>query len=86
MAKRSTIPMAFLLVNANYMLKNPRTTPEQRWGVCAMIECALHESGCYSGFSYLPSAGLTGAGTVNVRVDDEYRRQYSPSLKWSDEY
>ena len=69
---RKTIEVGKILKLANHFLANPNSTPDQREGVCAMIETVLFETGNYSGYRYLDTDEVAGSGT---------RRYYFPAAK-----
>jgi hypothetical protein len=53
MAKRKTVSVEALTEQANYLLANDKHGPEHRFGVMALIETVLHDTGNYRGFRYL---------------------------------
>ena len=50
---RKTIEVGKVLKMANTFLAARNTTPDEREGVCALMEAMLFETGNYEGFRYL---------------------------------
>jgi hypothetical protein len=74
---RKTVTVLSLLEKMNNVLSLPSISQEKKEAISFVLESALFEAGAYWGFSYLPSAGLTGAGTAEVKVEKEYDRRYN---------
>ena len=75
---RKTINVKDILEKCNTALESQAegATQEFKSGVCTMLESILFDTGNYAGFRYLPSAGLTNPGTVDVKVENEFDRRY----------
>lgn len=80
--KRKTIEVKELVEFANKLLKDSKDSmKKERSGICTVIEHALHTTGNYHGFSYLPDQfeQTTYMGEPAVRFiknHDETRRFY----------
>lgn len=74
---RKTIEVGKILKLANHFLANPNSTPDQREGVCAMLETVLFETGNYEGYRYLDTDEIEGNGT---------RRYYFPAAKIQEDF
>lgn len=69
---RKTIEVGKILKLANHVLANPNSTPDEREGICSMIETVLFETGNYNGYRYLDTDEIEGNGS---------RRHYFSSSK-----
>lgn len=86
---RQTIPVTDLLATANTALKqldlhgatdeDRALTRARREGIIFLVESALHATGQYKGFSYLPTEFTDESRTGVYRLRDGYddtRRRY----------
>lgn len=71
---RKTIEVGKILKMANAFLAAKATTPEERDGVCVMLEAVLFETGNYKGFRY-----LEGSDYPEETPPSGSRRYYYPS-------
>jgi hypothetical protein len=79
MTRRKTIEVARVLDTANHALaaQDVSLTADFRWGIIAMIEAALNDSGNYKGYRYLASEyAPEGSPTVLREGYDATRRAY----------
>ncbi len=75
---KKTITVRDIVMEANRVFQESADSyAVQRGGIQTFLGAILHATGNYRGFSYLPSAGLTGAGTGDVKVADDTRRSYT---------
>ena len=81
MSKTSKVARIIEMANAMMASESPHVSQEWKNGVGFLLSQILHETGNYAGFSYLPSAGVTGAGTPEVAVEREYDRKYHVASK-----
>jgi len=73
MTSRKTIPVDFLIENANtFMALSDDSQGRERSGVASMLEVALHAANRYKGFSYLDGHEAVIAGNY-----DDTRRIYA---------
>jgi hypothetical protein len=73
---KKSVKVIDMVTRANNMLLQP-ISQERKEAICIFVESFLHETGNYRGFSYLDSAEVTGKGTGNVKVKNEYDRYYT---------
>jgi len=53
MKATKTVPVKWILSHVNMMLKESTCSDAVRDGMCAVLECILHKTNNYKGFSYL---------------------------------
>ena len=72
---RKTVSVADVLERANFALARENLSQETKRGISLVLESILHDSGNYSGFSYLEGVGK-----------NEESRYYFPNKKIHSEY
>jgi hypothetical protein len=72
---KKSVKVIDMLTRANNMLMQS-ITQDRKEAICIFVESFLHETGNYRGFCYLDSAEVTGKGTGNVKVKNEFDRYY----------
>lgn len=81
---RKTCNVEAMRNEVNTMLADSTCSPEQRMGMCQVLETMLHATGNYNGFTYLskpevPSYQLPGINEadINLPSDELYRVRFT---------
>lgn len=69
---RKTVTVSFVRERVNKMLDLSTCTPEERFGMIAVLEMILHETGNYKGFNNI----LEGQICTHKEQPDDSRRHY----------
>ena len=70
---RKTLDVKMIRERVNKMLDVSTCTPEERFGMIAVLEMILHESGNYRGFNNIMEGTIC---THNEQPDDSRRHYY----------